>query len=229
MDLKIKCKVVMLPTNNNKEGVFTMSLMNIILKDSSHPENNQYQNRDIYIISDDEINEDDYFINLHNNTINKAYNWIYVSNCKKIIATTDKELKIDYDGTTSITKDWGGKPLPQLAKSFINKYIQSYNNGNIIEEVLVEYENIVEDVYGDCHLQTINDGEKYLETCKLISSNIKINNKENSITITNVKNSWNRDEVIELLNNYEKDNLYYGRNPYYNNVDIAKEWIKENL
>ncbi len=40
--------------------------------------------------------------------------------------------------------------------------------------------------------------------------------------------TYTRKEFERLIRKYEKDNLYYGRDAYYNNVDIASEWLKLN-
>ena len=47
--------------------------------------------------------------------------------------------------------------------------------------------------------------------------------------IPTIKNSWSRDEVVEIIRKYEDDTNYYGRDSYYKDIDIAGEWIKENL
>ena len=68
--------------------------------------------------------------------------------CKKVISTTDSSLIIDEPitgkdisyGIASYVKekDTYYKSLPQPSKEFIQSYIESYNNGNVIEDVLVE-------------------------------------------------------------------------------------------
>ncbi len=55
-------------------------------------------------------------------------------------------------------------------------------------------------------------------------------NPDNTVNVKAVSNkTYTVAEVIEILYKYEKDNLYFGRDPYYNNVDITHEWIKQNL
>ena len=57
---------------------------------------------------------------------------------REVLATTDTSLKIDnpnYDiGRLAYIT------LPQPSQQFIEKYIESYNKGREIKEVLVEYE-----------------------------------------------------------------------------------------
>lgn len=100
----------------------------------------------LYIITDDEILPNDYYINTINNIVSQASknhknsNGIVGSKLKKIIATTDKSLQI-------IKENYPKKSqrtiinLPQPSPEFINKYIDEYNKGNIIIDVLVEYWN----------------------------------------------------------------------------------------
>ena len=110
----------------------------------------------IYIISDEEIKEGDWFIN-DLNQIKKCISRDtegYIdfeggfntkpSSCKKIIATTDTTLKITIspylfpEGGACQSKDF---LLPQPSQQFIEKYIEEYNKGNVITDVMVEYVN----------------------------------------------------------------------------------------
>ena len=69
---------------------------------------------------------------------------------REVLATTDESLKIDNDITNQTSAIWdktdvkrviiGSKSLPKPSDSFISKYIEEYNNGNVITNVLVEYE-----------------------------------------------------------------------------------------
>lgn len=99
----------------------------------------------LYITSDDEIKEGDWYIanvfgekdvQLFNYKANKVDITYLKNNCKKIIATTDKSLKVN----TTILEGTGGKlikvsNLPQPPKAFIEEYVKLGG----INEVLVEY------------------------------------------------------------------------------------------
>ena len=78
---------------------------------------------------------------------------------REVLATTDDSLR-----------------LPQPSQQFIQKYIEEYNRGNIITDVLVEYELISNEEY---FLNTINpdDDVPYFD------ENLKINPKDNSLNI----------------------------------------------
>ena len=103
--------------------------------------------------------------------------------------------------------------LPQPSQQFIEKYIEKYNKGNVITDVLVEYEYLLDD------------------RAVLPYWNLKINTKDNTITIKKIKDSWNREEVIELCKQAFIDGTYaggFGPNEKTINSETEK-WIGENL
>ena len=145
---------------------------------------------------------------------------------REVLATTDESLKIDNDITNQTSAIWdktnikrvivGSKSLPKPSDSFISKYIEEYNKGQKIENILVEYEKVYPKHF------TYNPSENMFINLKVDSNN--------TITIKKVKDSYSREEVIEILSkmrNYCKDGwksdslhrVFYD----YNN------WIKENL
>ena len=58
----------------------------------------------------------------------------HVSNCEKIIATTDSFLDVSKEDKSF--KDW--KLFPSIPQSFIEYYITEYNKGNVIKTIEVE-------------------------------------------------------------------------------------------
>ena len=181
-----KANVVMLATNKieteSRIGYYkdTLSLGNSKYDkrlslfraiDGTHTPNPQH----LYIISDDEIKLFDCVYNNKENIVEQITSktqLIFVleenkenQTFKKIIATTDKTLS-----QTSRTE------IPQPSKQFIQKYIEEYNKGNLITDVLVEYELVSNEEY---FLNTINpdDDVPYFD------ENLKINPKDNSLNI----------------------------------------------
>lgn len=171
-----KSKVVMLPTTKaskivKEDGVlkFNPSNINVGVKEYQH----------LYFLADEKIKEGD--IVLHDFGMGwEIENPCDVDNLKsntrfKIIATTDESLKIPYDGTTPISKDWSGKSLPRPSNDFLKKFCEVGG----IWEVLVEYEpcRICKDtkrfivaMFGetDCYYcQKIEGYEKYYKFPKL--------------------------------------------------------------
>lgn len=120
----------------------------------------EYGNRNLYILSDEKIKEGDWCIGndkIHAKSPDEFFiaqctsvvnGWIYLEGhegegnnpdyTKKIIATTNTSLKFGKDFPSVIRY----KTLPQPSQSFIEKYITEYNKGNVVTNVMVEYEAI---------------------------------------------------------------------------------------
>lgn len=199
-------------------------------------ENCTVTNYELYIISDDEIKEGDWFLNDLNQikkcTSRDTEGYIDFedgfntkpSSCKKIIATTDTSLTWSNDNEIQIL-DYHFAKLPQPSQSFINKYIKSYNNGNIIDEISVEYEDYSKK--GVC-----KESECNLE-CQNILQRPKVNQKDNTITITKLKDSWNRDEVKQLcwqaFIDFKCINGKIKPSEATKLIEPFNKWIEENL
>ena len=174
----------------------------------------------LYILSNEEIKEGDWFIDLKDNTIwqNKAKESMRKSifpECKKIIATTN-----EYIGYTDIrvspVKNFCIYPKP--SDSFIKKYIEEYNKGNVITNVLVEYE-IGKSYSG-------NSGLEIKQWLKVDSNN--------TITIKKLEPElYTREEVKILLQKsllfaFKEGNNHIGSNlPFLRTT--MDNWIKKNL
>jgi hypothetical protein len=231
-----KAKVIMLPTNKpSKLGdlvTYQGYSLAKVTKEGVNPKNTTVQFWNLYIISDDEIKEGDWCLfnelEVVKCTYSKNGEFLFsgpltsssnhhFSYFKKIITTTNTTLKIDnpnYDiGRLAYIN------LPQPSQQFIEKYIEEYNKSNIITNVLVEYELISnEEYFGN----TVNPDDDV----PYFNERLKINPKDNTITIRKVKDSWNRGEVIILL----KKVLAESKEQYslLDRVGINK-WIEENL
>ena len=221
-----KAKVVMLPTNEakgdfSKERIYPCLLKyswmfdkegkgKLIFTDSNIRTPTQLQH--LYIISDNKI---------------KVFNWVYNNKeniVEQITSITQLIFVLEENkenqtfkkviATTNVSLD-----LPQPSKQFIEKYIEEYNKGNVITDVLIEYELISNEEYFGNTVNPDNDVPYFDEK-------LKINPKDNTITIKKVKDSWNRGEVIILL----KKVLAESKEQYslLDRVGINK-WIEENL
>lgn len=232
-----RAQCILLNTQNDNFQ-FQLSGFNILSKGDGG------QRKHLYIISDDEIKEGDWFMlnEEHpqgrlrqcyhisdNNRLWNGENWdtlkgkhyfiqpigkgsgfVTELECKKIIATTDISLNyIKHDDTVPYPKGEQIR-LPQPSQQFIEKYIESYNCGKIITDVLIEYENYHEEFMNPIGKTIIN------------FKKLKVNPKDNTITIKKVKDIWNREEVVILLNKLN------------NTLNIGSEltleqWIENNL
>ena len=136
---------------------------------------------------------------------------------REVLATTDTSLYIHQKETISLPERVFY--LPQPSEQFIQKYIEEYNKGNVITDVLVEY--------------TFNDFKFMATLCTTKEKEyvLKINPKDNTITIKKVKDSWTREEVIELCRQAFIDGTYAGGfGPNEKTIDSETEkWIEENL
>lgn len=97
----------------------------------------------LYIISDDEIKEGDWYMNKFGRLSIKVIGDKSNEGDKKIVATTDKSLEITVYSkyiSTVEGKNTRYKQLPQLPESFTQAYIKAYNEGKPITEVDLEME-----------------------------------------------------------------------------------------
>lgn len=114
------------------------------------------------------------------------------------------------------------KSLPKLSKDFLKKYVEKYNKREAITDVLVEYSYTINKSMGHFH--------QYREYSLKLSS-------QNEITIHPVKQSWTREEVLELLKTYGSICEYMGKEVMKNlphplseeELNIPNKWIEENL
>ena len=218
------CNIVMLPTNEkarfnfyqiciDTEGYYKDKLVTI-----HNPNLKRVKPQHLYITSDDEIKNDDWCYNSISNELEKwsSKGWIETPDFEylgyqKIIATTDA-LPI-YKAGIEV-----GLFVPQIHQQFIQYYIEEYNRSNIITKVDVEYW---------CGEKNCNCTTRQQDCFRAKQNQIIKINPDNTINIKQIKDSWNRTEVVELLikamiyaNQYHSDEL---------GEDHVSDWIEENL
>lgn len=129
--MKKRAKVHLLPADGWQEIGTTLHAR------GNHDTN--YTPHNIYITTDDEIKEGDWFIAIDSSIQIAKSNYEKLPNDKKIIATTDPELIVyvgqDYTGTVIRKNGKNYQRLPQPSKSFIEEYCKAGG----IDEVDVEY------------------------------------------------------------------------------------------
>lgn len=143
--VKRKCQVILLETKK-KSSIWSNKGRRLYYNQANFNDVDDEIRYHLYILSSDEIKEGDWYIDDTNTirqsiTSDKEY-WSVRKDYKKIIASTntslsgifvEKELE---DGQNFLDKI----KLPQPSQSFIEKYISEYNKGNIITDIMVEYE-----------------------------------------------------------------------------------------
>lgn len=206
-DLIVKCVKGWKPTGELpiREGTLAWCINNSegVLK--------YYQPQHLYFLSDEEIKEGDWCVNTGGD-ISKSTPFrvdetvLDFPLIKKIIATTDTSLTVD-DPRSQLK---GTLMLPKPSPSFIENFIEEYNNGNVITEVLVEYND---DIWGNGQI--------------IIPSHVRVDSKDNTITTRKVKDNWNREEVAKLI---EKTILnFIGSADDEHTNDKINKWIEQNL
>lgn len=234
--MKKKCKVVSITTNKKAqihitpEGFMYKSVHEFIqiCKD--------YKSYHLYITSDDKIKEGDYYLNTSNNkiTIHKALS-IYggidnICNNRKIISTTDSYLYYILNHNVDNKKFNQQKSLPQPSQSFIKKYVDEYNNGNIITEVMVEYE---EEYWRDRSkgdniiVHSKEEAEQYNCIMDYYPDKLKVS-KDNTVTITKVKDNLTWKEVELMLSAFICEHCPETSTKFSPGMYLNK-WIEENL
>lgn len=209
-----KCKVVMLPTNEkatDKPFSIGITICNDGKLRIGNPVGNSESRQHLYITSDEEIKVGDYSIGDEGIFGPYEKGDMLPNNSKKIIVTTDTSLKFGEDVPGIIRY----KSLPQPSQQFIEKYIEEYNKSNIIADILVEYEEASYEKWLD------NEGSPVFDT-------IKVNSKDNTITIKKVKDNYSQKKVNELFEKYDFEIKRFGilDEWKYNHLE---NWKKENL
>ncbi len=177
-----------------------------------------FKPKQLLIISDDEIKEGDWYsspsgiISQHNGKEILPKGWF------KIIAsypplnieikTKEFDVSFSYKGCQ-----------PQPSQQFIEKYIESYNKGEDITDILIEYEE-----YNHHHINYCGDGRSIKSAYTEWRKKVKINPKDNTITIKPVKDSWNREELIEnMWEAYKQANTIFTEEGLRNEFN---KWLK---
>lgn len=223
-----KCQIVMLPINEKAENCLVMEYNGDLyftkqLLTESYRKEARIATYHLYILSDEEIKEGDWYLLVPEDQVKQAkINIAPHRDFKKIIATTDSSLLLENEeviaraaGFKSSITIWD--TLPQPSQSFLEVFVREYNKGNVIKEVMVEYKE--EDWTGEGEID-----RSYYKT------KLKVNPKDNTITIKRVKESWNREEVEKLV----KEAFEGGYCSALNNSKAikgitSKEWIEQNL
>ena len=133
---------------------------------------------------------------------------------REVLATTDESLNLTFNNGKTDLKF----VLPKPSDSFISKYIEEYNKGNQITDVLVEYEKSYGLVQKGLPGFPEDDISWWYNKLKVDSNN--------TITIKKVKDSYSREEIINLL--YKYNDSIIDRYSQLTNKDLDN-WIKENL
>lgn len=186
-----KIQVVLLAIEKESKLLLNEDYLEILqnlLKDK--PDTKRCKRVHLYFLSNEEVKQGDWFIVDGTSYIGKCVGFKNGNpidenaehcDCFEIIASTDESLE-----------------LPKPSDEFISQYVDNYNKGNIITEVMVEYENCM-----------ISDNISYFGNIKLSSNN--------EIIIKPVVETWD-----DIIWNYNKSLRLGKLNP------SLGDWLKEN-
>jgi len=226
--MKKQIKVVMLPTEKASTIAIIANKLAHISDDSFNQDNSklfelddededsEYQTipQHLYLVSDEEIKEGDWFINEIAQLIQNKDLGDYEINsidCKKVIATTDVLFGLNkhYNEEGKLDTIFG-KQFPQIHKSFVKAYVEA--NG-VIDEVMVEYE------FGGS-IKLRQGGESHMYKLKL--------RDDNTVIIHKVKKEmYSEEEVRKLIKSFVD---YHSLEERANCSDKSvNKWIEENL
>lgn len=176
-----KAKVIMLPTEKESD-IWSHRGRKLYYQQANFNDVEDEIRYNLYIISNDKIELGDYYYRPGINEIFRGSGFIETD--KKVISSTEKL-----------------NDLPQPYEEFIEKYIETYNSGEVITDILVEYEgeksgclNYKGNGGTQCDMPCDNAGWCPDNRDKL---NLKIN-QDNTINIGLLKDSWTREEVEEI-------------------------------
>lgn len=173
----------------------------------------------LHILSDDKIEEGDWCVLLDSlgGIMSKPSEYLpstgHVLNkhLRKIIASTDISLNV-----------------PSVPQTFIKEYVDSYNKGEVINEVDVECTECTcegwEETYACDHSHDNGMGTGRATHCN-IQRALKL--LDNNIIITNIKDTYSRAEVVALFRKLEEErNRYYPEDA--NSILPLDDFLKDN-
>lgn len=218
MKLEKEHQIIMLPSENKSTLYRRNNLNTLHLGDFDYCKEGDTlrTNQHLYILSDEEIKKGDWIVEY--GFVIRYDGFPLDESDRKIIATTDIELH--YNKIVEEDMHMYKESLPHIPQHIIEAYVKKP-----FDKVMVEYTEIEMcfnyngSHYGkDCSCK----GGDFRKVPKTDSNNCIIIHpvEEKMIPLSKVKS---------IIRKYENDNLYYGRDGYYSDIDIAGKWIKENL
>jgi hypothetical protein len=223
-----ECDVVMLPTDKESKLCFVINTENSTLTLFEDPmeKGKRFFPQHLYILSNEDLKEGDWFIDLHNLDKPKFCDNQQLANklnlkkeqVKKIISTTNKELTIIGRNISYPILGQTITYLPQIPQQFIDYFVSEYNKGNVISKVLVEVEEY-DKGYSNKGTSSIPSSFSYWQGMGL---KIKLNQNNEVNILTKQKQVFSREEVIALITKYNWDS------------DAANDawkdkWLEQNL
>lgn len=235
--MKQPIQILLLPTNQ-KATIFTDRYGNLKLHDipSTLPIDSIGSNQHLYLLSDEQPKKGEWSIYIPTMKLHKCIEDIIDDEFKKVIATTDESLIEE----SRLMRECFPLKIHKPSQEFIQYYVEQYNKGNIIEWVDVEYDLAINDIHCDkWELKVTPDNTINISPIKDLDY-WKTNAEEDYIKVPisvlryiselekSIKDSWSRDEVVELLKAFEHHTNLVKEYKLGNSLDLD-DWISENL
>lgn len=204
-----ECKAILLESDEKaKSGdLFINGMFNICQYSNYDKPNRMYNSQHIYIVSDDKIKEGDWCWNQYKGNSEICIGRVGKDRHKsmiKIIATTDPSLIYTTENLINI-------PLPKLSETFIKEFIAKQGRVN---ETWVEYESWISNGLANKIGETI--------TVPKVAS-------DNTIIIRLNKDSWNKEEVLNLMSKTADEVRKNGFGGYSAARNVAQKIFNENI
>lgn len=202
-----KCKVVMLPTEK--------AIGSSIGFNNSGQKLTYYPDKHVNIL---DVPQHLYFLSDEHITKCPVYSWFYNEKTKKVV----QKLTNNYEN--HFEDHWYKKIIATTDSSLnlprpSNEFIKAYCDKGGINEVLIEYV-----------CKTIPTPGRELHGTQIYVLKVA---DDNTITIKPIKDSWNREEVIELLSKAISNHcmLSISDQPYNEKEkdELIDNWISKNL
>jgi hypothetical protein len=206
-------EIVLLPTEGKSPIVKTIGKKEFLFNSDNFEKFASDDYCHLYIIDDSEIKEDElpcWCINKNRDTVYQVQTLKGSINWNKIIASTDT-ICIRDSGWDASKDDY----LPRIPQSFVEHFITEFNKGNVITNVMIEYES--------CK-QPESCNNSLSKKC-ICPKGIKINPKDNTINIKPIKDTFSREEVETLLHSLYS---FCTTDCSYDGVEFDN-WLSKNL
>jgi len=236
-------KVVMLPTNQKATIVLNPTTNKIqyndTFRDAKYYTNAGFKVFDIYIVSDEKPVKGDWVYDTRDRIVtNNILAFTLFS--KKIIATTDTNIGNEHCPgrfipelpNEQVCKTFCPQCLsPRISQSFVDKYISEYNKGNVITDVMVEYDQFIDlhKFKQDVKICSCIGNMHEIGKCEVTETKLRVNPKDNTITIKRVKDLWTREEVIKLCEDAFHEGSYNTDSTGHCDLIHYYNWIEQNL
>lgn len=216
---KMKAKVVLLSTNQRSNLWITDR--GLVYNPNEWFDNSRHS-KHLYLISDREIKEGDWYLYLELGVYkllkctgqykSDDTDKVFSDKAKKIEATTDPELQLGHNVGRGFVCN-----VHKISQNFIKKYVEMYNKGTPIVDVMVDIK-ILYSPNGNYWKTTPSKYESEISKTEVMV------NESNEVSIHPIKDSFTRNEVLQILISFNNA-VHQG----FRNEKELDDWYDKNL